>query len=115
VFIGSALFCLVFFGGIMLLAARASLGLSYLPVLVICAIIFLLGAAKAFIRLRAVSIGLHLHRKDLSSLAHMILWPLASALFLVNSIAASFSRRISWRGISYELKSPTEAVIINRE
>jgi hypothetical protein len=41
-----------------------------------------------------------------------LLWPLASALFLVNAIAAIGSRRIEWRGITYELKSPTEAVII---
>jgi hypothetical protein len=30
-------------------------------------------------------------------------------------VAAGFSRRIKWRGITYELKSPTEAVIISRE
>jgi hypothetical protein len=30
-------------------------------------------------------------------------------------MAAAFSRRIKWRGITYELKSATEAVIISRE
>jgi hypothetical protein len=36
-------------------------------------------------------------------------------LYLYNAIVAGFSRRITWRGITYELKSPTEAVIISRD
>ncbi len=46
--------------------------------------------------------------------AHLLLWPLASALYLFNAVVAAFSRRIEWRGITYELKSPTEAVIIRK-
>jgi hypothetical protein len=46
---------------------------------------------------------------------HLLLWPFASALYLCNALAAGFSRRIKWRGIDYELKSATEAVIISRE
>ena len=40
---------------------------------------------------------------------------IASALYLVNALTAAFSRRIKWRGITYELKSPSEAVIISRK
>jgi hypothetical protein len=36
-------------------------------------------------------------------------------LYLGNALIAGFSRRIKWRGITYELKSATEAVIISRE
>jgi len=32
---------------------------------------------------------------------------------LANAISAACSRRIEWRGINYELKSPTETVIIH--
>jgi hypothetical protein len=46
--------------------------------------------------------------------AQILLWPFASLLYLYNAIAAGLSRRIQWRGITYELKSPTEAVIISR-
>ena len=53
------------------------------------------------------------HRRDL--IAHVLLWPFASLLYLYNAIVAGFSRRIKWRGITYELKSPTEAVIISRD
>jgi hypothetical protein len=43
------------------------------------------------------------------------MWPLASALYLYNTVAAAISRRITWRGIVYELKSPNETVIVSRK
>jgi ceramide glucosyltransferase len=112
--IGSLLFVLVFFGGILLVAARALLGLSYGTPLLLLAVIFVLGAVKAYIRLRAVQLPLASYGRQLTASmpAHLLLWPMASALFLYNCLAAFFSRRITWRGIEYELKSPTEAVII---
>jgi cellulose synthase/poly-beta-1,6-N-acetylglucosamine synthase-like glycosyltransferase len=110
---GSFLFCLVFFGGISLVIARALLGLSYRPALILLVAIFLLGAAKAFVRFQAVELTLNQRLHGL--LAHLFLWPLASALYLVNALTAACSRRIKWRGITYELKSASEAVIIARE
>jgi cellulose synthase/poly-beta-1,6-N-acetylglucosamine synthase-like glycosyltransferase len=113
-FIGSLLFVLVFFGGTLLVIARALMGLSFwLPLLMLC-LIFVEGAAKAYIRLRAVMLPLAKYRRELSRTlpAHLLLWPITSPLFLYNCIAAMFSRRIEWRGIKYELKSQTEAVII---
>ena len=77
------------------------------------ALIFALGATKSFIRFRAISSVLKTSRLDL--LAHIFLWPFASLLYLYNAIIAGFSRRLTWRGITYELKSPHEAVIISRD
>lgn len=116
VLLGSLLFFLVFFGGLVLVVTRALRGSSYALPLVLLLIIYLLGAAKAFIRLRAASMPLQQYRKLLtkSMPAHLLLWPLASALYLFNAVVAAFSRRIEWRGITYELKSPTEAVIIRK-
>lgn len=114
VLIGSALFTAVFFGGLILVIVRASQGLSYAMPLLLLFIIYLLGAMKSYIRLQAVAGALKSHRKQIinSLPGHVLLWPLASALFLVNAIVAGSSRRIEWRGITYELKSATEAVII---
>lgn len=116
VLLGSALFCLVFFGGILLVVMRALSGLSFALSLALIVIIFVLGAAKAFVRLRAVELVLEQdgtnRRWDL--LAHLVLWPLASLLYLCNAVAAAFSRRITWRGITYELKSPSEVGIIRK-
>jgi hypothetical protein len=116
VLLGSLLFSSVFFGGLVLVAVRALLGLSFAAALTLLCAIFFLGAAKAYLRMRAISIPLARYRIQLrrSMLAHILLWPLASLLYLYNALSAAFSRRIEWRGIAYELKSPTQAVIISR-
>ena len=113
---GSLLFVLAFFGGVALVAARAALGLSVAPPLTLLLVIFMLGAMKSYVRLRAVRlvIGDRGLRAFTTTLAHLTLWPTASLLFLCNAVAAAISRRITWRGISYELKSPTETVILSR-
>jgi len=107
--LGSALFAIAFFGGLILIGVHPRSSAAYIFPL----IIFTLGAAKSFIRFRAVSSVLKTSQLDL--VAHIFLWPFASLLYLYNAIVAGFSRRIKWRGITYELKSPTEAVIISRE
>jgi len=114
--IGSALFTIVFFGGIILLIPRVILGLPYLVLSLVLLFVFALGSIKAFIRWRVIGIPLREYRADLRRdlLAHIFLWPVASFIYLVNAVVAGFSRRISWRGITYELKSPNEAVIISR-
>ena len=110
--LGSGLFTIVFFGGMILLLLGGSV-----IVLAVLALLFLLGAAKSFIRWRAIRLPLAAHRSKLNKdlWAHVFLWPFASLLYFYNTIVAGFSRRIRWRGITYELKSPTEAVIISRE
>ena len=113
---GSLLFGLGFFGGIALVVARVLMGLSFATPLILLLVIFALGMMKSYLRLRAVRLviadrGLH---SGATTVAHLTLWPLASLLFLGNALAA-ISRRIIWRGITYELKSPTETVIIRRE
>ncbi len=113
---GSLLFGLGFFGGISLIAGRAAMGRSFATPLILLLVIFALGMMKSYLRLRAVRlvIGDRRLRSFTTTLAHLTLWPLASLLFLWNALAA-ISRRITWRGITYELKSSTETVIIRRE
>jgi cellulose synthase/poly-beta-1,6-N-acetylglucosamine synthase-like glycosyltransferase len=106
--LGSSLFTIVFFGGLILISVSPRLSVVCFPV-----VIFALGAAKSFVRFRAVSRVLETSNHDL--VAHVLLWPVASLLYLYNAIIAGFSQRITWRGITYELKSPREAVIISRD
>ena len=115
--LGSALFTLVFFGGLVLLIPSMSVGKPSVPLIVILASIFVLGAIKSFIRWRAVHAPLPQYRRELRRdlLAHIFLWPVTQPLYLYNAIVAAFSRRVNWRGITYELKSPNEAVIICRD
>jgi ceramide glucosyltransferase len=117
VLFGSAIFVLVFFGGIALVVARAFAGLSFATPLLILLVIFTMGAMKAHLRLRAVILAINDQRirSPGTTLAHLSLWPFASLLYLCNALAALVSRRITWRGISYELKSASETVIIRGE
>ncbi|HEV7905943.1 MAG TPA: glycosyltransferase family 2 protein [Pyrinomonadaceae bacterium] len=117
VLISNLLFVAVFYGGFALAASRLWRGLpaAALPLAFVAAV-YALGSVKALLRLRAVALAFeaeHKIRRAPTLAAHLSLWPLASALFLYNALAAAFSRRISWRGINYELKSPAETVIIN--
>ncbi|HEX8146265.1 MAG TPA: glycosyltransferase family 2 protein [Pyrinomonadaceae bacterium] len=114
VLVSNLLFVSVFFGGLALAAWRAAAGLPFVWPLAAVAVVFLLGLWKAFFRLRAAALVLEEHHGRLrrSVWAHLLLWPLTAALFLHNATAAALSRRIVWRGIGYELKSPTETEII---
>lgn len=104
----------VFYGGLMLTIARAAANQPFIWTLACVAIIFFLGAAKALYRLRAISLILRGHERTSPSnlIAYLFLWPLTALIYLYNALVALFSRRIKWRGITYELKSPSETVII---
>jgi ceramide glucosyltransferase len=110
------LFVAIFYGGLALAFVRFRRGLPYELPLALVAAIFLLGSCKALLRLRAVALAFRGEQQIRCApiiSANVFLWPLASALFLYNALAAARSRRIRWRGIDYELKSPTETVIID--
>jgi cellulose synthase/poly-beta-1,6-N-acetylglucosamine synthase-like glycosyltransferase len=86
---------------------------------VLIAIITLIAVAafstgKSWTRLKAVELVLadRWPQVKRQRLAQNTLWILSPALFLINCIAATVSRKMKWRGIRYELKSPTETVII---
>ncbi len=115
VLVSNLLFVLIFYGGIVLACVRAALGLSWDWPLAFVSLLFLLGAWKAFFRLRAVALVLEDYHAELQAgmWAHLTLWPLTAVLYLYNALAAAFSRRLNWRGIVYELKSPTETDIIS--
>jgi ceramide glucosyltransferase len=117
VLLGSLLFCLVFFGGAILVVTRTIQHGSIAVPLLLLLIIYSLGTVKAHIRMKAVVSILPTHGRELRRawIFQLVLWPFTSALYLWNALFAAASRRIKWRGISYELKSPTEAVIIGRE
>ncbi|HVF27895.1 MAG TPA: glycosyltransferase family 2 protein [Pyrinomonadaceae bacterium] len=115
VLFSNLLFVSVFFGGLALVLTRAALDLPFQLPLALVTCIYALGMWKAFFRLRAVMLALgdaQAARRE-SVFAHLFFWPLTAALYLYNALAALFSRRITWRGITYELKSPTETVVIS--
>src|SRR5262249_21151794 len=84
--LGLSVFAIAFFGGIVLLLERLILGGSWWLVLSFLIVIFALGAAKGFIRWRAVNIPLANYRASLRRdlAAHVFLWLFASLLYLYN-------------------------------
>lgn len=117
VLVSNLLFVFVFYGGLALATARAALGLAWEWPLALVCLIYAFGTWKSFFRLRAVALVLDEHHAELREgvWPHMLLWPLTAILYLYNALAAARSRRIDWRGITYELKSPTETDIISEE
>ena len=116
VLVSNFLFVAVFYGGLALALSRFWRGSSFALPLALVVAVFVLGSAKALLRLRAVALafdGKHRIWRIGTLCSHLLLWPFASALFFFNALAAAHSRRINWRGIQYELKSPMETVIIN--
>ena len=73
-----------------------------------------LGFCKAWLRLEAMKMVLGKYRAQLDRQywTQTTLWVLSPAVFLLNSFIALISRRMTWRGIRYELKSHTKTVII---
>lgn len=111
-FIGSFLFSATFYAGVLLLFFTG--GWHFFIVLASLLAIFALGFAKAYFRFAAVKMVLKDHEQELSRgfYYQTFLWFLSPPLYLVNSVSALISRRITWRGIDYEIKSPTEVKIL---
>jgi GT2 family glycosyltransferase len=108
------LFVLTFCGGVAAVAAKAMTGGFLLaPVLVLLAI-YVLGSLKGALRLMAAREALPQASGEITRLWWMfcLLWPVVSLLFFYNFWKSATTRRISWRGVYYELRSPTDTLVV---
>jgi ceramide glucosyltransferase len=114
-FTGAAIFNLVWLWGIFnLFYYRAdSFAFWFSVAALFLNAVFSIG--KSQLRLSAVKLVLTNYESDLKKQfwTQNTLWILSPALFFYNSVCALISRKIVWRGISYELVSPFETVINN--
>lgn len=110
-FVGSLIFVFTFYAGIILLFFTE--GIHFWTTLIAVSVVFVLGVGKAWIRLSAVKLILTGYEKQLNSqfLPQVLFWTVTPILFLYNDIIAIFSRKITWRGITYELESANTTVI----
>jgi cellulose synthase/poly-beta-1,6-N-acetylglucosamine synthase-like glycosyltransferase len=113
-FTGAFLFNLVFVWGMLIIILNPANTVSFWFALISIILISAFSTGKAWLRLKAVKLVLRDYEKDLKKQfwTQNTLWIFSPALFLYNCICALLSRRILWRGIAYELKSPQETVII---
>lgn len=112
--ISHLLFNAIFFGGLALILFSMIRGDAARLLIAMLAAIYLLGTVKGMLRLGAARAILQADSKDITGLWWMfcLLWPLVSILFLYNFIKSATTRRIKWRGIVYEMRSPTETIVI---
>lgn len=115
-FIGSFLFNLVFIWGVLILIFYQANSFGFWFALISLFLIVVFSTGKSWLRLNAVKLVLKNYESELQRQfwTQNTLWIFTPALFLYNNICALFSRKIIWRGIAYDLRSPDETVIINR-
>jgi len=113
-FIGSGIFCCVMLAALLLAAFSGRNSVEFWFSLATVALVSIFSIGKAWLRLRAVELVLEEYRAEIQRQywTQCTLWILAPAIFFINSLTALLSRRMKWRGTTYELKSPRETVII---
>lgn len=114
-FFGSGLFNLVMITAFLIVVLSSWNSFTVWFSIATIAIVSVCSVGKAWLRLRAIELVLTDHAASLRRQywTQNTLWLLTPAIFLYNCIAALISRKTTWRGIRYELKSPTETVIIS--
>lgn len=111
--ISNSLFAATFFGGLAFALGGALRAKNVTAPLVMLTIIYLLGSIKGALRLLAAREALPSARDELTRSWWMfcLLWPLVSLVFLYNFVKSATTRRIRWRGVCYEMRSPTETIV----
>lgn len=113
-FFGSALFHSVMVASFLIVVFARQNGFLVYAALATIFLVAACSTGKAWLRLNAVKLVLTDHHDAMKKQVwtQNTLWLLSPAIFLYNCAAALVSRRMKWRGTVYELKSPTETVII---
>ena len=114
-FVGSGLFVFVMATSflIMIFASRNNLTVAAAMLTILAVTVF--SAGKSWLRMKAVQLVLGQYSGKLrrQMLPQLTLWSIIPAIFLYNCIAAAVSRRVTWRGTTYEMISPTETRIVS--
>ena len=113
-FIGAGLFNLVFIWGIFNLIFYSPNTIAFWFSLISLFLVSILSIGKSWLRLNAVKLVLKDYENQLNKQfwTQNTLWIISPALFFYNAFCALISRKINWRGIKYELDSPTKTRII---
>ena len=116
-FIGAFLFNLVMIWTVLLLIFGAINELSFWFALLTLVLVSAFSIGKAWLRLKAVKLILKDYESDLKTQfwTQNTLWIFSPMLFFYNCFCALISRKIIWRGISYQLDSPEQTSILSTE
>lgn len=114
--ISQLFFNAVFFGALMVAFSQTFTAALPVTLWVLLALIYLLGSAKGVLRMVAARRMLPQARSEIARLwwAYALLWVGVSVLYLYNFLRSATTRRIVWRGVTYEMRSATETVVERR-
>jgi len=107
-FFGSALFTFVMASAVLIVLLSPVVDMLVWAAIATFLIVTLLSVGKSYLRLRAVRLVIPSASRQ--TLTQMTYWLLTPPLFLYNCIYALFSRRMTWRGIRYELVSSKQTL-----
>ncbi|MBO0724468.1 MAG: glycosyltransferase [Blastocatellia bacterium] len=111
--VSHALFNLTFWGGLLWLGASCLAGRPSRSLAILLAGVFVLGSMTS--AMRAVVVARLLGPGYVRNWwAYLSLGPVVSLVYLYNIIASARTTRIVWRGIGYDMISPSETVILHR-
>jgi ceramide glucosyltransferase len=115
-FIGHLFYCAAILLGIASWFVGSMMGLPSVQFLVLALILPIFASVRGVLRLVAVLELLPELREQLLSegWVWVLLAPLVPFVYLYNALVAMFTRKITWRGIRYELISPLRTRIIAR-
>ena len=115
-FIGHLFYCAAIFMGMASWFVSSMMGLPSVQFLVLALILPIFASVRGVLRLVAVLELLPDLREQLLSegWVWVLLAPLVPFVYLYNSLVAMVTRKITWRGIRYELISPFRTRIIAR-
>jgi ceramide glucosyltransferase len=113
-YFGSIVFNSVMITALMIIIFSERNDLNVITAVTTLVLVSIFSIGKSWLRLKAVDLVLGDRWPQIKRqwFSQNTLWLISPALFLINCVAATVSRRMTWRGIKYELKSPTETVII---
>lgn len=112
--ISQLLFNIGFFGGLIFASLNAMSGNPAFLMFTMLALIYLFGSSKGIFRLLAAREMLPQAKREITRLwwIYCLLWVLVSLVYLFNFLKSATTHRILWRGVLYEMHSPTETIII---
>jgi cellulose synthase/poly-beta-1,6-N-acetylglucosamine synthase-like glycosyltransferase len=115
-FFGSGLFNVVWIWLILILVFASVNSFAFWTAVATLVVVSIFSIGKSWLRLMAVRLVFTEYEKELKLQfwPQNTLWLLSPALFFYNAFSALVSRRMTWRGIRYELKSARETVIISK-
>ena len=107
---GSGLFTLVMTASFLTVVFSRQNSMLVWAAIATIVLVSVFSVGKAWLRLKAVELAIPEARRQF--LPQLTFWLLAPPLFLYNCFSALLSRRMTWRGITYELVSEKETLRI---